>query len=164
MHTARSSSCWGVLHQAAPLWSRYPLDQAPPWEQTPSYPWDQAPSWEQTPGPEMPRAYPPCEQNYWHTLVKILPCPKLCLWVVINWISCSGSYLCRLNYYLHRLRGCFTSNCYTINILYWSGLKIEQWKWDRRMNTIVSRSGSVESTSLLRNQSSFSQFVQSCQK
>ena len=27
---------------------------------------------------------PPCEQNSWHTPMKILPCPKLHLWVVIN--------------------------------------------------------------------------------
>ena len=48
----------------------------PPWEQTPP---DQAPPWEQTP-PE--QTHPPCEQNSWHTAMKILPCPKLRLRVV----------------------------------------------------------------------------------
>ena len=28
--------------------------------------------------PACTEADSPCEQNYWHTLVKILPCPKLC--------------------------------------------------------------------------------------
>ena len=38
------------------------------------------------PGPgggTYPGTPPPCEQNSWHTLLKILPCPKLRLWMVI---------------------------------------------------------------------------------
>ena len=35
-------------------------------------------------GVYLPR-YPPCEQNSWHTLLKILPCPKLRLRAVMNY-------------------------------------------------------------------------------
>ena len=58
MHTARSSS-------------RLPLGADPP---------DQAPPWEQTPPAARHAGIahpPPRGQNSWHTLLKILPCPKL---------------------------------------------------------------------------------------
>ena len=39
-------------------------------------------------------AYPRCGQNNWHTLLKILPCPKLLLWAVIKkvFITDFGKY------------------------------------------------------------------------
>ena len=49
--------------------------------------WDQTPRTRHppTPGPDTPhRDQTPPEQNSWHTLVKILPCPKLRLREVIN--------------------------------------------------------------------------------
>ena len=61
---------YGGPHQAPPR-SRYPPDQAPPGPGTP---------WEQTPPGSR---HPPCEQNSWHTPMKILPCPKLRLRAVI---------------------------------------------------------------------------------
>ena len=69
------------------------LDQTP-WDQTmnprtkhlwgpdppsPDSPWEQCVSWQQMPPLQ---ADPPLEQNSWHTLLKILPCPKLRLWAV----------------------------------------------------------------------------------
>ena len=57
------------------------------------------------PGGYLPRHSPPCEQNSWHTLLKILPCPKLRLPAVtripVGWVpsaavarvSCSGGCL-----------------------------------------------------------------------
>ena len=75
MHTARSSSRWGGLHQAPP--DQTPQDQAP------------------LPGPDPPGAgtphpgtrHPPLAQAPpvdRHTPVNILPCPKLRLRAVIT--------------------------------------------------------------------------------
>ena len=60
-----------------------PQDQASPPE--PGTPWDQA---------HTPRTrHPPCEQNSWHTPVKILPCPKLRLQAVtIRWHTRLGNW------------------------------------------------------------------------
>ena len=60
----------------------------PPWEQAPP-PREQAPPQEQgprsrhPPGPDPPT----CGQNSWHTLLKILPCPKLRLRAVNIWLD-----------------------------------------------------------------------------
>ena len=80
-----------------------PLEQAPTWEQVPPQdqtPWDQTPPrTRHPPGPDPPdqtplgsrrplaadpptAGTPPRGQNSWHTLLKILPCPKLRLWAV----------------------------------------------------------------------------------
>ena len=64
MHTARSSS------RPRGVSTRHPPEQVSPWPGTPRA------GTPQTRHP--PRADPPaCGQNSWHTLLKILPCPKL---------------------------------------------------------------------------------------
>ena len=71
------------------------LHQAPPRADTP---WEQTigtdpPNPDQAPGSRPHQSRPPgpgnspCEQNSWHTLVKILPCPKLRLRAPIRWSS-----------------------------------------------------------------------------
>ena len=93
MRTARSSSrrrgSPPVTHTLGPGLS---LNQAPPRSGTPPGPG--TPPRPGTPRTRPPRTRqppgtrpPPCEQNYWHTLVKILPCCKLRLRVVTR-MSC----------------------------------------------------------------------------
>ena len=43
--------------------------------------------------PACTEADPPCEQNSWHTLLKILPCPKLRLRVVKSRFDCQSVHL-----------------------------------------------------------------------
>ena len=101
MRTACSSGRPGGLHQAPPKagtpqeqvpWSGAPLEQAIPLEQNP---WSRHPRNQTPPGNRHPLGTgtrvgtpqagtpphwdqtPPCGQNSWHTLLKILPCPKL---------------------------------------------------------------------------------------
>ena len=69
MRTTRSSSCPGGSPPGTPR------EQTPPSRHTP--PWSR---------------HPPCEQNSWHTPMKILPCPKLRLRAVIN-RRCEGTLM-----------------------------------------------------------------------
>ena len=76
-----------------------PPEQAPPGADTPL---EQAPFWAD-PWSRPPRSrHPPCEQNSWHMLMKILPCPKLHLWVVTRmhssrmWTACSLTVSCSI--------------------------------------------------------------------
>ena len=105
MRTAGSSSHPGGLHQSPTpgadtlLGAGTPREQLPPdqipLEQTPPgagnpprsrHPPEQAPPPDQAPPrskPPLGPGTPPCRQNSWHTLLKILPCLKLRLRVII---------------------------------------------------------------------------------
>ena len=101
MRTARSSSRWGRGCLASS--PNFPLGcgpgpdppQIPPW----LWAWTRSPSTSplvvglETPlGPDPPGpGTPPCWQNSWHALLKILPCPKLRLRAVMKYfIHCTG--------------------------------------------------------------------------
>ena len=74
----------GLLHappEPDPPWEQAPQEQAPPARDTPQsghpqtrHPPEQVPPDQTPPG----AGTHPREQNSWHTLLKILPCPKLC--------------------------------------------------------------------------------------
>ena len=55
--------------------------------------------------------YPPCEQNSWQTLLKILPCPKLRLRAVTTWISFATSHRASLYSVLRCVDLLLTSLC-----------------------------------------------------
>ena len=75
IRTARSSSRLGGSPPGTPPEQPPPGPGNPPGPGTPP---DQAPPRTRHPPDQAPpRTRPPCEQNSWHTLVKILPCPKL---------------------------------------------------------------------------------------
>ena len=117
MRTARSSSRpRGVSTRhppgTRPPRSRHPQDQTPhplgpdppfgagtPRDQTPPPPGTRPP----TPGTRPPGPDPPCGQNSWHTLLKILPCPKLRLHAVKNTVS--SKYMCLRLYLYHCYSG-----------------------------------------------------------
>ena len=66
MRTARSSSCLGGSPLGTPPGAGipFPQDQTHTPRTSP-------------PGADPPKQTPACEPNSWHTLLKILPCPKL---------------------------------------------------------------------------------------
>ena len=78
MRPARNSSRPRGVSTRNPPRSRPPRNQAPPPWADPTGPG--TPHWADTP----PDQAPPCEQNSWNTLVKILSCPKLRLRAVKN--------------------------------------------------------------------------------